>query len=128
MDEFPFDAEFPLKVGDYAFKCYYQRGALHGGTWKKSPDGKTHVAVCKCGRGVFGISLDDVVDKLRRTYAILRPNEHFHWEDTTKFNVILGFDGTWIMGTIQDPGLLGDLEKEVENRDQPSPAKRDGSV
>ena len=103
--------EFQLKVGGYTFDCYYQQGFL-GNRWKETADGDTWVAVCKCGRGVFGSSQTDAVEKLRNSYSILRPTEHFHWEGTVNFNVILGFDESWIMGTIRAPELLAELDEE----------------
>jgi hypothetical protein len=105
---------FPLIVGAYRFDCYYQRGTLHGSKWVNSANGESHVAVCKCGRGVFGTSLDDVVAKLKNSYSILRPTEHFHWQETLDFNVILGFDKSWIMGTIRFPELLDQLKQQGE--------------
>jgi len=115
--------QMPLVVGDYRFDCYYQRGALKNGAWKKSQDGDSYVAVCKCGRGVFGTSLDDAVEKLKKSYSILKDTEHFHWEDTIKFNVILGYDRNYVMGTIRAPELLNQLDKEIDGCDDPSPAR-----
>ena len=114
------DESFPLSVMGYIFDCFYQRGFLTGVNWRKSLDGDTHAAVCKCGRGVFGSSIDDAVEKLRQSYSILRTTEHFHWQDTIDFNVILGFDSTWIMGTIRHPELLGNLGIENPSGEEES--------
>jgi hypothetical protein len=98
--------QFPLQVGSYRFDCFYQRGHYQDDLWQQSEIGPLHVAVCKCGCGVIGESIDDAIDKLKKSYSILRSNEHWHWQDTPRFNVILGSDGKWIMGTITQPDLL----------------------
>lgn len=100
---------FPLRVGQYAFDCFYQQGNLIEGRWAKSKEGDSHLAACKCGKGAFGTSMDDAVDKLIKSYSILRPAEHFHYQGTLDCNVILGIDHNWIMGTIKAPELLVDI-------------------
>jgi hypothetical protein len=42
-------------------------------------------------------------DELR---LLIGDDGHRHREDTPRFNIILGSDGNWIMGTITQPDLL----------------------
>lgn len=100
---------FPLRVDQYAFDCFYQQGNLIGSCWVTSSAGDTHLAVCKCGKGVFGTSMDDAVEKLKQSYTLMCPTEHFHLQGTMECNVILGRNESWIMGTVKAPELLGSL-------------------
>lgn len=118
---------FPLKVGKYMLDCFYQRGSLLGGRWDKSENGDHHIAVCKCGKGVFGSSMDDAVEKLKKSYSILRPTEHFHYQDTMECNVILGLNDSWIMGTIKAPELLNGLP-DGKRQESPKESNQDSHI
>src|SRR5947209_4604079 len=98
--------QFLLTVGGYRFECFYQRGTYQDDLWQQSDNVDLHADVCKCGRGVIADSIDDAVEKLKYSYSILRDEEHWHLQGTLRFNVILGTDGKWIMGTITEPDLL----------------------
>jgi hypothetical protein len=98
--------EFVLQVKGYRFQCFYQRGHYQDDLWQKADDGLLHAAVCKCGCGVVADSIDDAIEKLKQSYGSVRENGHWHWQDTPRFNVIMGTDGKWIMGTITQPDLL----------------------
>jgi hypothetical protein len=63
------------------------------GAGQKSDDGPLHAAVCKCGSGVIGNSIDDAIEKLRQSYDYNGDDGHRHHEDTPRFNIILGSDG-----------------------------------
>src|SRR5208283_378123 len=103
---------FPLKVGEYIFDCFYQRGNLVGDHWEKSDTGDAHIAVCKCGKGAFGDSIDDAVEKLKKSYSIVRPTEHFHFQGALECSAILSIPESGTMGTISPPELLVDLPDE----------------
>jgi hypothetical protein len=105
--------EFPLLVKGHIFQCFCQRGCYgEDFRWRQSDTGNKWAAVCKCGNGVCGDSLDDAVEKLKKSYLAVRDGEHWHYQDTPRFNIILGTDGKWIMGTITDRTLLGETARK----------------
>ena len=110
---------FPLQIGQHSFDCFYQQGLLIGEYWMKSESGDQHLAVCKCGKGVFGTSMDDAVEKLKQSYTLMRPTEHFHLQGTMECNVILGRNESWIMGTV----IVSDLLKNLPNETPTAPER-----
>jgi len=116
--------EFPLLVKGFRFDCYYQQGFFTGGEWKKSPDGPHHIAVCRCGCGVFGTSLQDAVDKLKASYSALRPTEHSHCGETVDCNVLFAVGKTWVMGTVRHSELL-DKVIGIDNHPNETERKND---
>ena len=103
--------EFPLLVSGSVFTCYLQRGSYVGGRWQGSPEGELYAAVCNCGKGVCGNSVDDAVSRLRSSYYAVRENYHLHFQEACSFNIIsaIGEEKGWVMGTVKDPDLLSEI-------------------
>ncbi len=83
---------FPLLVRGYRFDCFLQQGHFPEGVWEQSDNGDKWVAVCKCGWGAYGDSLDDAVENLKKSYFLLRDERHWHYLGAAHFNVIRGTD------------------------------------